>query len=77
LREWRGEGMNLSEALEAIAGYIELLRLSRNNRYIRTLQEQAFQGIVDVVKNADPEFIAKIIVNRATDGKDYDGKSMY
>ncbi len=69
--------MNLNEALEAIAGYVELLRLGRTNRYIRKLQEQAFQGIVDVVKGADPEFIAKIIVNRATDGKDYDGKSIY
>lgn len=69
--------MNLAEALEAIGGYVEILRLSKTNRYVRRLQDEAFHGIVDVVKNASPEFIAKIIVNRATDGKDYDGKSMY
>lgn len=69
--------MNLSEALEAIGGYVEILRLSKTNKYVRRLQDEAFKGIIEVVKDADPQFIAMIIVNRATDGKDYDGKSMY
>jgi len=69
--------MNLLEALEAIEGYVEVLRLGSHNRYIRSLQDKAFQGIVDVIKGADPEFIAKIIVYRATEGKDVDGKGMY
>ncbi|HEY5585703.1 MAG TPA: hypothetical protein VIK78_14605 [Ruminiclostridium sp.] len=69
--------MNLNEALEAIEGYVELMRLGSRNKYVRKLQVEAFNGICDVVKNADADFIAKIIVNRATSGKDADGKTMY
>jgi len=69
--------MNLSDALDAIEGYVEIIRLGSRNEYVRKLQEHAFHGIIEVVSSASPEFIAKIIVNRATDCKDFDGKGMY